>query len=101
MRTFRDFDVWALDPRPNPAPPFDGAALSPPYVPAKFSGPDIRTEAEKKELELYTGGCHCGAVTVAVKSKPIPETYICEDDCSICIRVCLSRGLLLCALKHF
>ncbi|MCJ1389320.1 hypothetical protein MMC18_002176 [Xylographa bjoerkii] len=86
LRTLRDFDVWALDPYPNPKPPFDGAAQPPVYVPPKFPGPDIRTEAEKGELNLYAGNCHCGAVIVAVKSKPLSEVDVNEDDCSICIR---------------
>ncbi|MCJ1396956.1 hypothetical protein MMC11_000148 [Xylographa trunciseda] len=86
LRTLRDFDVWALDPYPNPNPPMDGASRPPVYVPPKFPGPDIRTEAEKGELELYIGNCHCGAVMVAVKSKPISEIDVNEDDCSICIR---------------
>ena len=95
LRTLRDFDVWAIDPYPNPNPPMDGAAHLPVYVPPKFPGPDIRNEAEKGELELYTGNCHCGAVIVAVKSKPISEIHVNEDDCSICIRVCLFRLLSL------
>lgn len=86
LRTLRDFDVWAIDPYPNPTPPRDGASHPPVYVPPKFPGPDIRTEAEKGELELYIGNCHCGAVMVAVKSKPISEIEVNEDDCSICIR---------------
>ncbi|MCJ1283673.1 hypothetical protein MMC26_003004 [Xylographa opegraphella] len=86
VRTLRDFDVWAVDPYPNPNPPINGAAFGDPYVPPKNPGPDIRTEAEKQELKLYTGNCHCGAVIVALKSKPISEVEVNEDDCSICVR---------------
>ncbi|MCJ1476432.1 hypothetical protein MMC13_005098 [Lambiella insularis] len=86
VRTLRDFDVWAIDPYPNPTPAYDGAALPSPYEVPTYTGPDIRTEKEKGELKLYTGGCHCGAVTLAVKSAPIEEILVNEDDCSICIR---------------
>ncbi|MCJ1437089.1 hypothetical protein MMC27_006474 [Xylographa pallens] len=86
LRTLRDFDVWALDPYPNPNPPMNGAAHGPAYVPPKYPGPDIRTEAEKGELKLYTGNCHCGAVVLSLKSKPLSEVHVMEDDCSICVR---------------
>ena len=96
LRTLRHFDVWALDPYPNPKPPMNGAAYGTTYVPPKFPGPDIRTEAEKGELKLYTGNCHCGAVMLALKSKPLSEVFVMEDDCSICVRV---RSLCLFPLR--
>jgi hypothetical protein len=37
--------------------------------------------------KLYTGGCHCGAVTIALNDKPLPESKLEEDNCSICARV--------------
>ncbi|GKT59573.1 glutathione-dependent formaldehyde-activating enzyme [Colletotrichum tofieldiae] len=41
------------------------------------------------DLKLYTGGCDCGVVQVAVRTKPIHDVEIKEDNCSICIRVTL------------
>ncbi|GJC78865.1 hypothetical protein ColLi_01703 [Colletotrichum liriopes] len=41
------------------------------------------------DLKIYTGGCDCGAVQVAVRTKPIHDAEIKEDNCSICIRVTL------------
>ncbi|KAI9901625.1 hypothetical protein N3K66_003442 [Trichothecium roseum] len=44
---------------------------------------------EKEGCKLYKGSCHCGAVTVAVTSPPLDETYkdrIVECNCSICER---------------
>ena len=40
--------------------------------------------------KLYTGSCHCGVVTMALKAKgPLDEEVeiIGECDCSICARV--------------
>jgi len=38
-------------------------------------------------MKLYTGNCHCGDVSIAVKTKPIPEIEVKQDNCSICSRV--------------
>jgi hypothetical protein len=38
-------------------------------------------------MNVYTGGCHCGTVTVVVRSRPLPEVEVKEDNCSICRRV--------------
>lgn len=44
-------------------------------------------DAPGEDLKLYTGGCECGAVQVALKSKPLNDIEIKEDNCSICVRV--------------
>ncbi|KAJ5760113.1 hypothetical protein N7520_007269 [Penicillium odoratum] len=54
------------------------ASVSPFYEPPKASGDG---------LKLYTGGCACGVITLAVKTKPLSEVEIKEDNCSICQRV--------------
>jgi hypothetical protein len=42
------------------------------------------SEGEK----VYTGGCHCGNVTLAFRTKPLPEVEgIKQCDCSICTHV--------------
>ncbi|KAJ5647587.1 hypothetical protein N7490_003959 [Penicillium lividum] len=48
------------------------------YEPPKVSGDG---------LKIYTGGCACGVITLAVKTKPLSEVEIKEDNCSICQRV--------------
>ncbi|KAH8602125.1 Mss4-like protein [Bisporella sp. PMI_857] len=64
---------------------FDGKArFQPPYTPPPFTG-ELPT-AEIEGSKVYSGGCHCGAVRVAVKTKPLPEIEIKEDNCSICQR---------------
>lgn len=68
---------------------------SPTWSPPKFTGSEPRVEIENGQL--YTGGCHCGAITLALKSKPIDSSYeanLLECDCSICTRV-LSPLLLV------
>ncbi|KAK1984765.1 glutathione-dependent formaldehyde-activating enzyme [Colletotrichum cereale] len=37
-------------------------------------------------LKCYTGGCDCGSVQIAVKTKPLFDVEIKEDNCSICSR---------------
>jgi hypothetical protein len=71
---------------------FDGGALTPAYEPAKYAGPEPSTDVEGGQL--YSGSCHCGAITLALKSKPIDKTYterILECNCSICERVRLQK----------
>ncbi|KAI1480066.1 hypothetical protein F4774DRAFT_379541 [Daldinia eschscholtzii] len=67
--------------------PLDENATPPPWSPPKFTGPEPPAEIEG--ANIHTGGCHCGAVTLAIKSKPIDSTYdglVMECDCSICTR---------------
>ncbi|KAJ5696617.1 hypothetical protein N7536_007029 [Penicillium majusculum] len=56
------------------------------YVPTPFPGQVAEVPGDN--LKLYTGGCYCGAVTLAVKTKPWSEVEIKEDNCSICQRIC-------------
>ncbi|KAJ2989610.1 hypothetical protein NUW58_g3383 [Xylaria curta] len=66
-------DVWKLRLKK-----FDGASsLKPAYEPPKFTGPEPVGEAEGDKL--YTGSCHCGAITLAFKSKPV-EDFTAEPD---------------------
>jgi hypothetical protein len=62
-------------------------------IPGHYSPPPFTGKFPSAEIEgskLYTGGCHCGAVTLAVKTKPLPTVQIKEDNCSNCVRVCFS-----------
>ncbi|KAI1268989.1 glutathione-dependent formaldehyde-activating enzyme [Xylariaceae sp. FL1019] len=76
-------DLWSI-----PLKKFDGAnIIQPAYDIPKFTGPEPTAEVEGGKL--YTGSCHCGAVTLAVKNKPIvkesEETFM-ECDCSTCAK---------------
>ncbi|CAI7639643.1 unnamed protein product [Penicillium discolor] len=68
--------------------PSDSAAVSTP-----FRGQ--AAEVPGDNLKLYTGGCYCGAVTLAVKTKPWSEVEIKEDNCSIC-----QRNANICIYPH-
>ncbi|OOG00624.1 hypothetical protein ASPCADRAFT_39357 [Aspergillus carbonarius ITEM 5010] len=48
------------------------------------TGPKLDVEGEG--WKVYTGGCHCGAVGIAIRTKPLPEIEVKEDNCSICQR---------------
>lgn len=37
-------------------------------------------------VETYTGSCQCGAVAFVVKTPPLSQVEIKEDNCSICVR---------------
>lgn len=68
--------------------PYDSETVSTPFhgqLPEGSSGDN---------LKLYTGGCHCGAVTLAVKLGPLSEVEIKEDNCSICQRVSIRLQVL-------
>ncbi|RFU23794.1 hypothetical protein B7463_g12540, partial [Scytalidium lignicola] len=68
-RTLHDVDIWPLKQRK-----FDGAAIPPPFVPHKFTG-ELPAHDFGENTKLYTGGCHCGAITVALKTDgPLPTS---------------------------
>ncbi|KAI0387683.1 glutathione-dependent formaldehyde-activating enzyme [Hypomontagnella monticulosa] len=73
-------DVWKVEKQP-----VDGKSFRNPYKIPKFTGPEPKAVIEGGKL--YTGSCHCGAVRVALKSKPIndkaPE-LVADCNCSIC-----------------
>ncbi|KAH8820097.1 hypothetical protein F5884DRAFT_658441 [Xylogone sp. PMI_703] len=82
-RTLHDIDIWPLKQHK-----YNGAATSPQFTPHKFTG-ELPTHDFGENTKLYTGGCHCGAVTVAFKTDgPIPTSKerVMECDCSICMR---------------
>ncbi|KAF3061925.1 hypothetical protein GL218_04093 [Daldinia childiae] len=59
-----------------------------PYKTPKFTGPEPKAVIEGGKV--YTGSCHCGAVKVALKTKPLDKTStetIMECNCSICNRM--------------
>ena len=60
---------------------FDGANNPPHYEIPAYTGPKLSPDKDQK---LYTGSCHCGAITIAVKAKPLGEAEVREHDCSIC-----------------
>jgi len=75
---------------------FDGKALEPSYNPAPFTGTE--PTADFPNGKTYTGGCHCGNITMAFKTEePLPKghEYIQECNCSICMRVGILLQLLL------
>lgn len=37
-------------------------------------------------LKIYTGSCQCGAVAFAVRTPPLSQVSVREDNCSICVR---------------
>ncbi|KUI71835.1 Centromere protein V [Cytospora mali] len=38
------------------------------------------------KIKTYTGSCQCGAVAFAVKTPPLSQVEVKEDNCSICVR---------------
>lgn len=43
-------------------------------------------QLEGDNIKLYNGSCACGAVAFSVKTPPLTEVEIKEDNCSICRR---------------
>ncbi|KAK0642861.1 glutathione-dependent formaldehyde-activating enzyme [Cercophora newfieldiana] len=67
--------------------PINGAAGPPPYEPPTYSGPEPSAKVEN--AHMYHGSCHCGAVTLALKSPPLDKDYpgkVVDCNCSICGR---------------
>ncbi|OLN81447.1 Centromere protein V 2 [Colletotrichum chlorophyti] len=81
IRALQGINTWQLEKQP-----YDGAALGQKYVPPTHNGP---LPAAIDDCKLYTGSCHCGAVTLALMSKPLDETFggtTAECNCSVCVR---------------
>ncbi|KAI0892569.1 Mss4-like protein [Annulohypoxylon nitens] len=81
IRAFQNINIWDLDTK------LIDDLKSPTWSPPKFTGSEPRVEIENGQV--YTGGCHCGAITLALKSKPIDDSYeenLLECNCSICTR---------------
>jgi hypothetical protein len=69
----------------------------PPHPPHKYAGPEkVASPGEK----IYTGGCHCGNVTIALKTKPLSEVETRQCDCSICTRVRIRFLSSACAIAY-
>lgn len=72
---------------------YDGLSMLPAYVPPEVPLGNLTVDSGDKNTKIYTGNCHCGAVKIAIKSKPLPEVEVKEDDCSICRRVNVSNTI--------
>ena len=51
----------------------DRQVLKSEYTHPKFKGEPFELGEQELGMKIYTGGCHCGAVTIVVKSKPLAE----------------------------
>ncbi|KAG7130569.1 Centromere protein V like [Verticillium longisporum] len=81
VHVLQGVDTWVLEKKR-----FDGASSGPKPAPRTYDGPPPEMVDGGK---LYTGSCHCGAVQVALASKPLDESFpdgIGECNCSICER---------------
>ncbi|PTB69212.1 hypothetical protein BBK36DRAFT_1112129 [Trichoderma citrinoviride] len=79
--SFQNLVTWDLE-----RVPYDGASRGEPYKPPVHKGALPTPDADDERV--YTGSCHCGAVTVATASKPLDETFegAIECNCSSCER---------------
>lgn len=66
---------------------FDGKSMYPGGDAPSFTGDLPSTNSQLADAMIYTGGCHCGAVTLAFRSSPLSKVQVKEDNCSICRRV--------------
>lgn len=83
MRTLDNVNVFDLDIKS-----FDGKTELPgEWTATPFQGP--LPAGGPPDGKVYTGGCHCGAVTLAVRTGDLEhqDADIREDNCSICQRV--------------
>jgi hypothetical protein len=81
-RSIQKLNPWELERKP-----LDGAGWGNPYQAPKYTGPEPTAEIENGRI--YHGSCHCGAVTLAVKSLPLDKDYpdtALECACSICLK---------------
>jgi hypothetical protein len=81
IRALLDVDYWAL----APIKMKHGST-----IPSTHSSPKVSTKTFEQNLDqgqkIYTGSCHCGAVTLALRNKALPQEQLIDCDCSICGR---------------
>jgi hypothetical protein len=68
----------------------DGAGRSPAYQQPVYAGPPLPLTPHREARKVMTGSCHCGAVTLAVRSPPAHALKVSACDCNTCSRVSLS-----------
>ncbi|KAH8655354.1 Mss4-like protein [Xylariales sp. PMI_506] len=79
IRTLQGIDIWGVEIGVS-----NGKAYPSQYESPTFTG--IEPAAELEGGQVYTGSCHCGAVRLAVKSKPLNENYtdmVIDCNCSL------------------
>ncbi|KAK0616514.1 Mss4-like protein [Immersiella caudata] len=82
VRAIQKINPWELE-----IIPLDGAGWGAPHQAPKYTGPEPTAEIE--DGRIYYGSCHCGAVTLAVKTAPLDKDYpgdVLECACSICLK---------------
>ena len=67
-------------------PPVNFAAAEPQYKVPPFPA-HSDADSLQPDQKIYNGNCHCGAVTYAVKTKPLEEQKVMSCNCSLCTRV--------------
>lgn len=65
---------------------FDGKSMYPDYPKPPFKGDLPPADSQPTDTKVYTGGCHCGAVSLAPRSSLLSKVRVKEDNCSICRR---------------
>ncbi|KAL2267746.1 hypothetical protein VTJ83DRAFT_5023 [Remersonia thermophila] len=84
VRALQGIDTWTITKVPYACPAADA-----PAAPAVHAGPLPAAAPGDGGHKLHTGSCHCGAVTVALASKPLDATYAdrtVDCNCSVCVR---------------
>ncbi|KAJ7291439.1 Mss4-like protein [Mycena rebaudengoi] len=90
-RMLRDVDLWALEVKTGA-----GMNTKTVYAVPVFPGLAELEQSKAEGEKVYSGSCHCGAVTFALKSAAplevqaatgVEEDAVKECDCSICIRI--------------
>ncbi|KAI3396055.1 hypothetical protein diail_472, partial [Diaporthe ilicicola] len=59
---------------------------TPVELPAALAQNPPSAQLEGDNIKLYSGSCACGSVAFSVKTPPLPQIEIKEDNCSICRR---------------
>ncbi|KAJ7030590.1 Mss4-like protein [Mycena alexandri] len=94
-RMLRGVDLWGLEVQEAPWSQAAQTAMGP-YVPPVFPGPkELQATPLEEGEKIYTGSCHCGAVTFGLRSPwaledkgpaDLENNQVEECDCSTCIR---------------
>lgn len=77
----QDIDIDALE-----HDLFPGESIAEAYEPPQFPSAIALGEINAN-MTVYNGNCHCGAITYAVKTRPLEEQEVVKCNCSLCSRV--------------
>ncbi|KIX09304.1 uncharacterized protein Z518_00383 [Rhinocladiella mackenziei CBS 650.93] len=93
VRMIQALEPWSFETTETLTAP---AKFPPAYIEPEFKGTNFTDEELGGGKVKYQGSCHCGAVTLSLRTRPLSELMIRECNCSLCWR----KALIHCPVEN-